>query len=73
MCSAVPGMPSARVSSRRRTTTASLNAEAVRLEDSLSPQLQGYGAVDPSVPLQLDPMLVDMASELNGLVAMNAH
>lgn len=56
-----------------RMVGASLNAEAIRLEDSLSPQLRGYGALDPSVPEQLDPIINEMARELNGLVAALHH
>ena len=56
-----------------RVIGASLNAEAIRLEDSLSPQLRGYGALDPSVPEQLDPVVEGMARELNGLVAALHH
>lgn len=56
-----------------RIIGASLNAEAIRLEDSLSPQLRGYGALDPSVPEQLDPIIQNMARELNELVAALHH
>jgi hypothetical protein len=56
-----------------RVVGASLNAEAIRLEDSLSPQLRGYGALDPSVPEQLDPIIQGMARELNALVAALHH
>lgn len=56
-----------------RVVGASLNAEAIRLEDSLSPQLRGYGAVHSSIPEQLDPVIEGMARELNGLVAALHH
>jgi len=56
-----------------RMVGASLNAEAIRLEDSLSPQLRGYGTVHPSIPEQLDPVIEGMARELNGLVAALHH
>ncbi len=56
-----------------RLIGASLNAEAIRLEDSLSPQLRGYGALDASVPEQLDPVIERMAGELSGLVTALHH
>lgn len=56
-----------------RVIGASLNAEAIRLEDSLSPQLRGYGALHASVPEQLDPVIERMAGELSGLVAALHH
>lgn len=56
-----------------RVIGASLNAEAIRLEDSLSPQLRGYGDLHASVPEQLDPVIERMAGELSGLVAALHH
>src|SRR5690242_12205639 len=48
--------------SRRRTIAAALTSEAIRLEDSLSPQLQGYGTLDPTVEQYVDPILSQMAT-----------
>ena len=62
-----------RTVSMARVVGASLNVEAIRLEDSLSPQLRGYGALHASVPEQLDPIIEGMARELNGLVAALHH
>lgn len=58
-----------RVTSLRRTIGATLTAEAVRVEDSLSGQMRGYGAVDPSVGEQLDPVLTALAQSLRQLSA----
>ena len=55
--------------SRRRTIAATLTSEAIRLEDSLSSQLQGYGALDPTVAQYLDPILSQMATILAALAA----
>lgn len=55
--------------SRRRLIAATLNAEAIRVEDSLSPQLRGYGHVDPSVHQHLDPLLIDITASLTELAA----
>jgi len=62
-----------RTVSTARVVSASLTAEAIRLEDSLSPQLRGYGALHPSVHQRLDPIIEGMAGELNGLVAALRH
>lgn len=59
--------------SRARAIAATLSAEAIRLEDSLSPRLRGYGEVDPSVPRHLDPALQAMARALGALAASLAH
>lgn len=58
-----------RTVSTARVIGASLNAEAIRLEDSLSSQLQGYGVVHQSVPERLDPVIQAMAQTLNQLAA----
>lgn len=58
-----------RTVSTARVIGASLSAEAIRLEDSLSPQLQGYGVVHQSVPERLDPVIQAMAQTLNQLAA----
>lgn len=55
--------------SRRRTISAILTAEAVRFEDSLAPQMRGYGPVDSSVEQLLDPRLEDIARTLNTLAS----
>ena len=53
--------------SRSRLIGATLRAEAVRVEDSLSRQLRGYGNVDSSVVERLDPALQDIARLLHTL------
>ena len=53
--------------SRSRMIGATLRAEAVRVEDSLSRHLRGYGNVDSSVAERLDPQLHDIARTLNAL------
>jgi hypothetical protein len=53
--------------SLRRIIGAALTTDAVRLQDSLSPQLRGYGAVDPSVAERLDPALMRLAESLQFL------
>ena len=58
-----------RTLSRRRAIGATLSAEAIRLEDSLSAQLRGYGKVDEAVVVRLDPVLQEMASMLSALAA----
>ena len=55
--------------SRARSVAATLSSEAIRLEDSLSSQLRGYGEVDPSVAEHLDPALKEMARTLGALSA----
>lgn len=51
----------------RCLAAASLSAEAIRLEDSLSGQLEGYGSVHASIPEKLDPVIEAMAQTLNRL------
>ena len=46
-----------------------LSAEAIRIEDSLSKQLRGYGEVHGSVVQHLDPILEEMSRTLNALAA----
>jgi hypothetical protein len=55
--------------SRSRVIAATLHNEAIRLQDSVSSQIRGYGEVDPSVARQLDPILADIARTLSGLSA----
>ncbi len=62
-----------RTQSRRRTIMASLRSEVVRIEDSLSRELRGYGDVHASVPQQLDPALDDIANTLSALASALAH
>lgn len=52
------------VVSLRRVIGAALTTDAIRLEDSLSSQIRGYGAVDPSVAERLDPALRRLAESL---------
>ena len=47
--------------------------KAIRLEDSLSSQLRGYGEVDPMVERYLDPALKEMARVLNTLASALEH
>lgn len=56
-----------RTLSRSRAIAATLSAEVVRIEDSLSPQLRGYGDVHPSVAERLDPRLERIARSLTAL------
>jgi hypothetical protein len=55
--------------SRSRTIAATLGAEAIRIEDSVSSNLRGYGDVDPTVAARLDPVLGNVARMLNDLAA----
>ena len=50
--------------SRRNSVRAVLVTEIVRIEDSLSKGLRGYGEVDPRVHSELDPMLQNVITEL---------
>lgn len=58
-----------RTVSLRRTIGATLTTDAVRLEDSFSSQLRGYGSVDASVASALDPALDALAGSLRTLSA----
>jgi hypothetical protein len=64
---------SPRRQSKRRAIAAALTSEAIRLEDSVSQQLRGYGPVDESVAQQLDPILMDMARMLATLASAFNH
>jgi hypothetical protein len=55
--------------SRSRMIGATLRAEAVKVEDSLSRHLRGYGDVDSTVAQRLDPALQSIARQLNMLAA----
>ena len=60
--------------SRARSVAATLSAEAIRIEDSLSSQLRGYGEVDSTVAEHLDPALKEMAKTLSALAsALERH
>lgn len=62
-----------RHASRSRMIGATLRAEAVRVEDSLSRHLRGYGSVDSTVAELLDPQLQEIARALNALaIRLNA-
>jgi len=58
-----------RAVSLRRTIGATLTTEAVRLEDSFSANLRGYGSVDAIVANALDPALDALAGSLRTLSA----
>ncbi len=58
-----------RTVSLRRTIGATLTTEAIRLEDSFSSHLRGYGSVDESVASALDPALDALAASLRALSA----
>jgi hypothetical protein len=58
-----------RAVSLRRTIGATLTTEAVRLEDSFSSHLRGYGSVDETVAHALDPALDALAGSLRTLSA----
>jgi hypothetical protein len=62
-----------RTVSLRRTIGATLTTEAVRLEDSFSSHLRGYGSVDESVATTLDPALAALAGSLRTLSAALAR
>ncbi len=57
------------VVSLRRIIGAGLTTDVVRLEDSLSSGLRGYGAVDPTLPEIMDPALLRLASSLDHLAS----
>ena len=59
-----------RTLSLRRSIGAILTTEAVRIEDSYSAQMRGYGTVDRSVREQLDPILASLAASLRQLSAL---
>ena len=55
--------------SRARAVAATLTSESIRIEDSVSSQLRGYGIVDPSVAEHLDPALVEISKTLRMLAS----
>jgi hypothetical protein len=58
---------SARQMSRARSIRAMVTSATIRLEDSRARGLRGYGAVDPSVGEQLDPVLDDLIERFRAL------
>jgi hypothetical protein len=56
-----------RTQSRRRAIAALLTSQAVRIEDSLAPQMRGYGEIDVSASQRLDPQLRTMITQLGQL------
>lgn len=54
--------------SRSRTVRALLIGETVRLQDSVSRALKGYGALDPRAPDVIDPALGELISLLGKLL-----
>ena len=59
-----------RTVSRARSIRALLIAEIVRLEDSTAEKLRGYGAVNPQVARELDPVLHELRELLASLAAL---
>lgn len=55
--------------SRLNRIRAILTAEIVRVDDTLSKRLGGYGSVNPRVKLEIDPKLSVIRSELQALLA----
>ncbi|HEV8446929.1 MAG TPA: hypothetical protein VGQ44_08910 [Gemmatimonadaceae bacterium] len=55
--------------SLRRVISASLTTDVIRIEDSLSSGLRGYGVVDPTLPDLLDPALLRLAHSLGRLAS----
>ena len=55
--------------SRLNTIRAILTAEVVRVDDSFSRKLSGYGSVSPMVEVQIDPQLAALRSDLTSLLA----
>jgi hypothetical protein len=51
-----------------RTVRALLHAETVRLQDSLSRALKGYGALDPRAPEVIDPALRELIALLGSIL-----
>lgn len=54
--------------SRIRTVKALLTAELVRIEDSYSQKLRGYGAVSPRVQVEVDPALDRIRTDIVALL-----
>ena len=58
-----------RTVSLRRLIGATLTTEAVRVEDSFSTHLRGYGQLDPSIAEHVDPALERLAGSLQRMAA----
>ena len=58
-----------RTVSLRRLIGATLTTEVVRIEDSFSTHLRGYGQLDPSVARHVDPALDRLAGSLQRMAA----
>jgi len=54
--------------SRSRTVRALLIGETVRLQDSVSRALKGYGALDPRAPDVIDPALRELIALLGTII-----
>jgi hypothetical protein len=57
----------ARQMSRARSIRAMVTSATIRLEDSRARGLRGYGAVDPSVHAELDPVLDDLMERFRAI------
>jgi hypothetical protein len=55
--------------STKRTVSALLTAELVRLDDSYTRKLRGYGPVKPEATTVIDPILDEIRTALTGLLA----
>ncbi|HEX8725632.1 MAG TPA: hypothetical protein VF737_09605 [Gemmatimonadaceae bacterium] len=58
--------------SRARSIRAMVTSANIRLEDSRARGLRGYGAVDPSVREQLDPVLDDLIERFRAIARLAA-
>ena len=58
--------------SRTRSIRAIVTSATIRLEDSRARGLRGYGAVDPSVHEQLDPVLDDLMQRFRAISRLAA-
>lgn len=58
----------ARHTPSRRTVRALLTSQIVKIEDSSSGRLRGYGAVDPAVEGRLDPALEALQRDLHAVL-----
>ncbi len=58
--------------SRLRSIRAMVTSATIRLEDSRARGLRGYGAVDPSVHEQLDPLLDDLIERFRAISRLAA-
>ena len=58
--------------SRRRSIRAMVTSSTIRLEDSRTRGLRGYGAVDASVGEQLDPVLNELIERFRAIARLAA-